>query len=212
MAGGYKDYGYRSAELGSGAAGVRYNDDLLAVIRRFDTVRTICDLGCGNGYLAERLVREGYTVTGIDPSASGIALATSRCAGQDARFHCHAIGPELAALLADAPFDLVISVDVVEHLYRPLDLPETAARLLRNGGHLLVGTPYHGYLKNLAIALSNRWDAHHAVHRDGGHIKFFSVRTLSRLLLSCGFGELRYYYSGRAPYLWRNMICHARKV
>lgn len=211
MSGQYRDYGYRSTAPGSGAAGVRYHADVLAVIRRIGGVRTICDLGCGNGHLAEMLVREGYTVTGVDASESGIALAKKRCAGRSARFLCHEVAPGLEAHLGESPFDLVISIDVVEHLYRPPDLLDTAGLLLGSGGHLLIGTPYHGYLKNLAIAVSNRWDRHHAVHRDGGHIKFFSVRTLTNLVRSRGFGELRFHFSGRVPALWKNMICQARK-
>ncbi len=108
-------------------------------------------------------------------------------------------------------FDLVISSDVIEHLYRPSDLLEAAFSLLRPGGHLLLGTPYHGYLKNLALAVTGRMDAHFSTLHDGGHIKFFSVKTLSQLLTTHSFEDLSFTYYGRAPWLWKNMICHARK-
>jgi hypothetical protein len=54
-------------------------------------------------------------------------------------------------------------------------------------------------------------DAHFSVLHDGGHIKFFSVKTLSDLVSSHGFVDLKFEFYGRAPWLWMNMLCHARK-
>ena len=76
----------------------------------------------------------------------------------------------------------------------------------------MVGTPYHGYLKNLAISLLNKWDAHHTTLWDGGHIRFFSVKTLTELVTENGFEVIRFYFFGRCPFLWKNMICLARRV
>ena len=53
---------------------------------------------------------------------------------------------------------------------------------------------------------------HFSALHDGGHIKFFSVNTLSQLIEVYGFTDLRYTFYGRAPWLWKNMICCARKV
>ena len=64
---------------------------------------------------------------------------------------------------------------------------ENTFLVLRSGGSLILTTPYHGYLKNLALSLFNKWDKHFTVERRGGHIKFFSEETLARMLSSCGF-------------------------
>ncbi len=121
------------------------------------------------------------------------------------------IGSELCNNTDLGKFDLVVSSDVIEHLYRPSDLIEVARSLLHPQGRLLIGTPYHGYLKNLALSLTGKMDSHFPVLSDGGHIKFFSVETLSQLLKGHGFSELEFTYYGRTPWLWKNMICHARK-
>jgi 2-polyprenyl-6-hydroxyphenyl methylase/3-demethylubiquinone-9 3-methyltransferase len=89
-------------------------------------------------------------------------------------------------------------------------LIETAVALLKPGGYLIVGTPYHGYLKNLAISVLNKWDAHHGVHWDGGHIKFFSERTLGELVLQHDFQQVTFHFYGRLPWLWKHMICTAK--
>jgi len=72
-------------------------------------------------------------------------------------------------------------------------------------------TPYHGYLKNLVISLVGGWDRHFQVERDGGHIKFFSKRTLRRMAEAVGFRNLRFQGAGRLPWLWKSMILVAQK-
>ncbi len=176
-------------------------------------VRSICDLGCGNGYLAGQLGKLGYRVVGVDASATYLEAAQRRYASENVTFRRAVFGADAADTpLSAETFDLVISSDVVEHLYRPADLIETAARVLRPGGTLIVGTPYHGYWKNLAIGIMGKWDAHHGVHWPGGHIKFFSVKTLSHLVSNAGFADVRFRFYGRVPWFWKNMICVARKV
>ena len=133
-----------------------------------------------------------------------------RAHGDGDEYVCARIDKALSARIGGARFDAVVSSDVVEHLYRPADLGECARELLVPGGWLILGTPYHGYLKNLTLSVIDGWDAHHTVGWDGGHIKFFSVKTLSRLVIANGFEVQRFHYFGRAPWLWKNMICVAR--
>jgi 2-polyprenyl-3-methyl-5-hydroxy-6-metoxy-1,4-benzoquinol methylase len=201
------------AEVGplNGASGQRLADRLIAEVAEHPNVRTVCDLGCGNGYLAGRLSERGYDVVGVDASEPYIETARRTHSSPRVRFERAVFSAGLATQIAGAPFDLVISSDVIEHLYRPVDLLETAHALLKPSGILIVGTPYHGYLKNLAIVLSGKWDEHHGVHWNGGHIKFFSVPTLRQMVEDRGFEVTRFSYYGRAPWLWKNMICVARK-
>ena len=109
------------------------------------------------------------------------------------------------------PFDLVVSSDVIEHLYDPLTFLRAAFAVLRPGGTAIIGTPYHGYLKNIAISVTGTWDAHHGVGWHGGHIKFFSVASLGGMLVDAGFEAPRFSYYGRFPGFWKNMIAVARK-
>jgi len=100
---------------------------------------------------------------------------------------------------------------VIEHLYRPADLIATAAALLGPQGHLILTTPYYGYLKNLALAITGRMDRHFCALEDGGHIKFFNRKTLATLVEAHDFRDLKFSYYGRVSGLWMNMIVHARK-
>lgn len=103
-------------------------------------------------------------------------------------------------------FDTVVSLEVVEHLFNPDQLVKTSKEVLKKGGVIIVSTPYHGYLKNLALALADKWDHHHDSIRVGGHIKFWTRTTLSDLFVKAGFQEITFKGVGRLPYLWKSMI------
>lgn len=195
----------------NGRSGELLADAIIGIIASIQGVRTILDIGCGNGYLAGRLAGLGYEVVGVDASETGVALAAKTFGSAAARFYVGQIDAELPRRLGLSTFDMVISSDVIEHLFRPADLLECARMALEPSGHMVLGTPYHGYLKNIALSLLDKWDDHHGVEWDGGHIKFFSVKTLSRLVVRHGFSWPKFHFCGRAPYLWKNMICVTRK-
>lgn len=208
----YRDYNFKAPGPGNGKVDRDLAGIFVALTRGLDGVKRVCDLGCGNGYLASRLGACGFHIVGIDASETGLEIAGRYYATDTVKFVRAEFGTDLTAILPDVSgFDAVVSSDVIEHLYRPAVLIEAAAALLRPGGYLIVGTPYHGYLKNLAISALGKWDAHHGVHWDGGHIKFFSLRTLRNLVARHGFQDLTFHCYGRFPWLWKHMICMARR-
>ncbi len=169
--------------------------------------RRIFELGCGNGSIARRLAEMGHSVTAVDASESGIEQA--RAGGGSASFEVACAYDDLAGRFGT--FDLVLSLEVIEHLISPKCFIENVHRLLEPGGTLIPSTPYHGYLKNLAIALAGRFDAHVNPLWEGGLIKFFSIRTIRRLLESAGFRIERTDRVGRIPPLAKSMVVIARR-
>ena len=169
----------------------------------------IFDIGCGNGYAAARLAREGHNVLAVDASPDGIEIA--RSAYPDVRFEVCSLYDDRMEKLLERPVDCVISLEVIEHLLYPRKLFERSRRVLKEGGYLIVSTPYHGYFKNLALSLVNGWDRHFGVADEGGHIRFFSKKTLGRMACQGGFYSPRFYGVGRFPGLWKSMVMVAKK-
>jgi hypothetical protein len=91
-------------------------------------------------------------------------------------------------------------------------LPLYASGVLKPGGYLVLTTPYHGYFKNLALALLNKWDKHFTVLWHGGHIKFWSRATLTALLEQQGYAVVGFSGVGRIPYVWKSMVVVAKRV
>lgn len=168
--------------------------------------RRVFEVGCGNGVLAHDLARRGWAVTGIDPSESGISEARK---GGPGDFHVASAYDDLAGRFGTFP--AVVSLEVVEHVYDPRRYARTLFSVLEPGGVAIVSTPYHGYWKNLAIAVGGKFDAHFTALWDHGHIKFWSINTLSTLLQEVGFEVLRFHRVGRIPLFAKSMICVARR-
>lgn len=165
------------------------------------------ELGCGNGSVANELVRLGWAVTGVDPSEQGIAQANARYPAIPLR-----IGSAYDELAAQyGTFPVVVSLEVVEHVYAPRKYAATLFSLVEQGGVAIVSTPYHGYLKNLALAVSGKMDAHFTALWDHGHIKFWSKKTLTQLLTEAGFENISFHLAGRIPPLAKSMLAVAHR-
>lgn len=167
----------------------------------------VMDLGCGNGAFAGTLAAEGYDIIGVDPSGSGIAEA--RAAHPTSRFEIASTNDDLLARFGD--FDAVVSLEVVEHVFSPRLYARRVYELLRPGGVAVISTPYHGYLKNLALAASGKLDAHFTALWEGGHIKFWSQRSLGALLAQAGMTDIRFRRVGRVPVFAKSMIATASR-
>src|SRR4051812_10455850 len=137
----------------NGESGRRLADHLVRIVTGISRRDRICDLGCGNGYLASRLGALGSQVVGVDASDLLLRVAAANYQSERIEFRHGLFGEELAAMLAHDPFDLVVSSDVVEHLYHPMTLIDMAGRILKPGGAFVLCTPYHGYVKNVAISV-----------------------------------------------------------
>lgn len=199
------EYHYGSAEAAHTEAYLwRYIIRLCAELG----ARRVVDIGCGNGALCRELASRGYEVVGCEPSADGVRLAQT--AAPELVFHQIGVDDDPAAV-GNESFDVAIATEVIEHVVRPRNLPRFAKQVLRPGGHLIISTPYHGYLKNLVLALTNKWDSHLTPLWDGGHIKLWSRKTLSQLLNEVGFRVVRFIGAGRLPFLWKSMIVVAQK-
>ncbi len=179
---------------------------LLKELRRLREGR-LFELGCGNGSVANVLSLHGWDVTGVDPSTEGIALANSRF--PHLKLFAGSAYDDLSSIYGRFP--VVTSLEVVEHVYFPRKYAATLYDLLEPGGTAIISTPYHGYWKNLVLALTGRMDVHFTALWDHGHIKFWSVRTLGLLLEEAGFRDIAFRRVGRIPPLAKSMLAIVRK-
>jgi len=176
--------------------------DVIARLRALRPQRVL-DLGCGNGSLCRIIHDAGFQVEGCESSETGIQQA--RSTHPDIQFTCASIYDEPPAEWLGR-FDVIVSTEVIEHLYDPRAMPRLAARLLKPGGVILVTTPYHGYLKNLVLSLLNKWDHHLSPLWLHGHIKFWSRQTLTQLFQEEGMQFVSFKGLGRLPWLWMTML------
>jgi SAM-dependent methyltransferase len=133
---GYELYAHAPGGLFERDRQAAYADWIVACLGEWRP-RNVFEIGCGNGSLLLELAQRlpGIALSGIDPSPGAIAHA--QAAGVDA-----AVGYFDAAYSeATSRFDLVISVNVIEHTPDPRVFLAAAARILAPGGRLLVICP-----------------------------------------------------------------------
>ena len=180
---------------------------MLSICQKWQA-QMVLDVGTGNGSMLPVWLHQGWRVSAMEPDTDGFDIAKS-VDGVDLRQL--GVGDDLPSEWKNA-FDVVISLEVVEHLFNPHELVQTALEVLKPGGHAVISTPYHGYLKNLALAFVDKWDFHHDPERVGGHIKFWSKRTLCSLFQSSSFRVVEFHGAGRLPYLWKSMVIVFEKL
>ncbi|MEO7297110.1 MAG: class I SAM-dependent methyltransferase [Verrucomicrobiota bacterium] len=204
---GYKDYGFRSATPSHMHR--HFLKPIFELCGEIKKGTRVLDVGCGNGYTAGQFLDLGCEVVGIDLSSSGVEIA--RTSYPEGRFEVLPADDQLLVNLKEKPFDIIVSTEVVEHLYAPREYAKGCFNALKSGGRFICTTPYHGYLKNLMLSLAGHWDLHANPLWDGGHIKLWSPRTLKKLLSETGFTNFQFRGAGRLPWLWMTMVVSADK-
>ena len=202
------DYGWNNAQAPESCSYIFPR--IMKIIETLQPKRVL-DLGAGNGNLVQHIYNSGFEVVGVEYDKNGVEI--SRELLPQVNFYNYGVQDEPDKLLeTESPFDLVVSTEVIEHLYSPHLLVEYASKVLNPNGYLILSTPYHGYLKNMALSVFNKWDKHFTALWHGGHIKFWSEQTLSKLLIDNGFVVESFSGVGRFPYLWKSMIVVAKKL
>ena len=167
--------------------------DLRAVLRDTLAGRGRClDVGCGDGravgvWLSE-LVAEWV---GVDVSERAVERA--RALGLDAR----RVDDAAELPFEDDSFDAAVCLDVLEHLFTPLDALREVARVLKPEGALVVTVPNQAYWRRRReLALHGLWNPRgddrsvQEPWRDP-HVRFFTREALRALVEAAGFADVR---------------------
>jgi SAM-dependent methyltransferase len=163
---------------------------LLGWIRRLhrrSPRRRILDVGCGDGLFFEALGRFG-AVEGLEPDAGVLTDPRWR-----PRIRVAPLGPDLRV---EEPYDLILLLDVLEHIADDVAALAAARRALRPGGHVLVTVP----------ALPWLWSRHDEANQ---HHRRYGPRSLRRALRQAGFAveTVRFFFAWTvAPLLVRRLL------
>ena len=112
----------------------------------------VLDLGCGIGHMSRRIGR-WFSNQGVDPASRVLATDVSR-----ERFSAHEVqfvqmDARHKLPIQDGSLDLVVSVEVIEHISQPYEFLDQCRRLLKPGGMLVFSTPNVGNLQSRVRAL-----------------------------------------------------------
>jgi 2-polyprenyl-6-hydroxyphenyl methylase / 3-demethylubiquinone-9 3-methyltransferase len=130
-------------------AAMRFGRDTRAP-RPFEGLKLL-DIGCGGGLLSEPMSRLGFQVTGVDASERNIGTASAHAAEQGLTIDYRASTAEALEAEGAGPFDVILNMEVIEHVADPGEFLRTCGRLLAPGGLMIVAT-LNRTLKAFALA------------------------------------------------------------
>lgn len=111
---------------------------------------TLLDVGCGGGLIAEPMRRLGFAVTAIDASSENIGTARVHAEQQGLDIAYRAATVEQLEAEGAGPFDVVLTMEVIEHVADPEAFVRACSRLVKPGGLMIVAT-LNRTLKSLAL-------------------------------------------------------------
>ena len=167
---------YKIQQTLSSVTAIRYRE-MLDYFELFRKTGNIIDVGCGDGYLLCMAKERGWNVYGTEFTESKVAFCTSKGINMKQ-------GPLELKNYSLGFFDVVISIEVIEHINTPCDEVGNFNSLLRNGGIAYITTPNFNSVSRLF--LKEKWN----VVAYPAHLCYFTRKTLCRLFNSSGFGTI----------------------
>ncbi|WP_372707028.1 bifunctional 2-polyprenyl-6-hydroxyphenol methylase/3-demethylubiquinol 3-O-methyltransferase UbiG [Brevundimonas sp.] len=111
---------------------------------------TLLDVGCGGGLIAEPMRRMGFDVTAVDASSENIGTARAHAGQQGLDIAYRAATVEQLEAEGAGPFNVVLTMEVIEHVADPEAFVRSCSRLVKPGGMMIVAT-LNRTLKSLAL-------------------------------------------------------------
>ena len=100
----------------------------------------LLDIGCGGGLVCEPMARLGAAVTGVDASEANIKTAMTHAAEQGLKIDYRAGTAEGLLAASEPQFDIVLNLEVVEHVADRTAFVADCCRLVKPGGSLVMST------------------------------------------------------------------------
>jgi 2-polyprenyl-6-hydroxyphenyl methylase/3-demethylubiquinone-9 3-methyltransferase len=102
--------------------------------------KTVLDIGCGGGILAESMARKGADVTGIDLSEKALKVADLHSLETGVQVRYELISAEAMAEREPGRYDVVTCMEMLEHVPDPAAIVHACATLVKRGGHVFFST------------------------------------------------------------------------
>lgn len=146
------------------------------------TGKRVLDIGCRDGALTRYYV-QGNDVTGLDIDSAALARAHDSIGIRTIQADLNGEWP------VEAPFDVVVACEIIEHLYYPDVVAKKIYAMLKPGGYLLGSIPHAFSMQSrLRLLLGSKQGT---ALQDPTHINHFTVQEFRRVLEGAGFSDIR---------------------
>jgi len=154
--------------------------------------KRVLDVGCSSGYIAKELNKKGCSVVGIEIDATAAEIAKKHCD----KVIVGDIEEVKELPYPDRHFDAIILGDVLEHLKRPDVVLLKLRRYLKPNGFVIASVPNIARLEYRLKLLLGKFDYEESGILSKGHLRFFTLKTVKKLLETCGYKIVKISYTG----------------
>jgi 2-polyprenyl-3-methyl-5-hydroxy-6-metoxy-1,4-benzoquinol methylase len=149
--------------------------------------KRILELGCAAGTMAKRLRQRLSPETYVGLEADSFAAERARAILTEV--HVVDLNTAVASDLGlkDESYDLLVALDVLEHLYNPWDVLADYGRKIGRGGYLVASIPNIANVSIIRDLVAGRWRYVAAGLLDSTHLRFFTLETVQELCAGAGF-------------------------
>lgn len=175
----------------------------------------ILDIGCGNGHLLYQYRNSFTTLIGLEYSPDRLAQAKQNLIGCNF-LPIHGSAEDMSAIATES-VDMIVSADTIEHIPDVYAAAHEMHRVLKPEGALVINTPNIAFLKKRLLLLLGRFPSTSQPNEglgsdvlfDGGHLHYFTYRSLRLVLERAGFKMTRAVGYGKLGYvhhLWPSLL------
>jgi SAM-dependent methyltransferase len=154
------------------------------IIRLVGSGKKVLEFGTATGYMSKVFKEQGCRVVGLEIDTEAARLAEKYCerviTGDVER-------PDLAAVLKDEKFDVMVFADFLEHLKDPERVLTAVRNSFADGGYLVASIPNIAHASVRLRLLAGRFDYEELGILDGTHLRFYTRESIIRQFERCGY-------------------------
>jgi 2-polyprenyl-6-hydroxyphenyl methylase/3-demethylubiquinone-9 3-methyltransferase len=148
--------------------------------------KTVLDIGCGGGILAESMAVKGAHVTGIDLSEKALKVADLHSLESGVQVRYELIAAEDLAAREAGRFDVVTCMEMLEHVPDPASIVRACATLVKPGGHIFFSTLNRNFKSYLFAIVGAEYLLHMLPKGTHDYAKFITPAELSQFCRNAG--------------------------
>ncbi len=154
------------------------------IINLVERGKTVLDVGCSKGFLAEELKKKGCTITGVDNNREDLREA--------GKYYDRTFLLDIENDAIKGKYDIIILGDILEHLSEPEKVLKNIIKSLNKEGYIILSVPNIANIYARLKLLFGNFDYEEKGIFDKTHLRFFTIKSFNKLIREAGYSVIKF--------------------